>query len=690
MSSPQASTSKDYDDPMISSPSSSEESQHTVAIKKRKKNTIYTQKYNGQWEEVPEFKGWLESSKKGITFAHCKACNKDFVCGKSEIVKHSKGKQHLKLCKTVSKQTTLTDMTYLKEKKSLETKIKSAEIRFAAFAAEHNIAFNTFDHLSQVIRESFTDSEIAKNFSANRTKTTAIIKNVLGAYSFEKTVKLLQLNHFSLIVDESTDRGTIKSLAMVARVFDKNGVNDIFLGLLSVPDGTAEGLYNSIKHFFATFSIEYKKNMIGFASDGASTMMGIHNSLSTKLKADIPDLFLMKCVCHTFSLCANYACSKILDAVEQLCRELHTYLQYSFKRQTEFCEFQEFVKVKPHKILQLSQTRWLSLLSVVKRIIEQYDALKLYFTQEALAQKIVSAQNILNKLHDPSVKLYLYFLEFVLPFFVDLNVEMQSETVKIHKLYKKVETVLRSLLDCYLKKDYLDKTEIEKIEYRNPRFFLEIENIYLGAHVTSAVANNTHGLNTEELVQFRKCCLEFLIEGCSQIVKRFDNKNKATEILKQLSIISADEVMSKKCSSIAPLASNFSFGRSHLNQIDQEWRLLRNFDFDKFSDTEPIQEFWLKISKLKLGNDNPFCPNLCSFIFSILSLPHSSATVERIFSEINLNKTKIRNRLSPDTLCGILHTKSLLATSNCFNLTINPEMFQKFKSENLYGKKENQ
>lgn len=184
MSSSKASTSS-HDDLVPSSPSSSEESQRQHVANKRKGNTTCIQKYNRQWEEVPEFKGWLESSKKGITYGHCNVCNKDFVCGKSEIMKHSKGAKHLKLCKTiVGKQTILTDMPSLQQKKLLEVKTKSAEMRFAAFAAEHNIAFNAFDHLSQVIRESFTDSEIAKNFSANRTKVTAIITNVLDRIVF--------------------------------------------------------------------------------------------------------------------------------------------------------------------------------------------------------------------------------------------------------------------------------------------------------------------------------------------------------------------------------------------------------------------------------------------------------------------------------------------------------------------------
>jgi hypothetical protein len=102
-------------------------------------------------------------------------------------------------------------------------------------------------------------------------------------------------------------------------------------------------------------------------------------------------------------LCANYACEKLPGIVEELARDVHTFLQHSFKRQTEFSKFQEFIRVKPHKILQPSQRRWLSLHQVVARLLKQYDALVLYFTDQ-LSQKVNKAESILTRLRDPFVK----------------------------------------------------------------------------------------------------------------------------------------------------------------------------------------------------------------------------------------------------------------------------------------------
>lgn len=83
-------------------------------------------------------------------------------------------------------------------------------------------------------------------------------------------------------------------------------------------------------------------------------MMGVRHSLSVLLKNDVPDLFIMKCVCHSFALCASYACEKLPSEIEQTARDIYTFLKYSFKRQSDLVEFQNFLEIKPHKVLHPS------------------------------------------------------------------------------------------------------------------------------------------------------------------------------------------------------------------------------------------------------------------------------------------------------------------------------------------------
>lgn len=112
---------------------------------------------------------------------------------------------------------------------------------------------------------------------------------------------------------------------MVVRVTTEQGVKDMFLTLVPLESATASSLYEHIKSVFRDADIPYKEHMIEFAADGANVMMGVNNSLSTLLKKDIPNLFVIKCICHSFHLCDSYACKKLPRWVEDLARDTYNY-----------------------------------------------------------------------------------------------------------------------------------------------------------------------------------------------------------------------------------------------------------------------------------------------------------------------------------------------------------------------------
>lgn len=182
-----------------------------------------------------------------------------------------------------------------------------AEIRIAAFVAEHNIAIAAVDHLVALIKKLQLNEDSIKQLTCNRTKCTALINNVIGESSFESLVNNLRNQKFSLLVVESTDHSSIKNLAVVVRINNNFNISDNFLALLPVSDASAQNLYNTITDFFNSNAIPFKDKMIGFVADA---MMGSRHSLKTLLAKDIPTLFSMKCICHSLALCASYASAK--------------------------------------------------------------------------------------------------------------------------------------------------------------------------------------------------------------------------------------------------------------------------------------------------------------------------------------------------------------------------------------------
>lgn len=275
----------------------------------------------------------------------------------------------------------------------------------------------------------------------------------------------------------------------------------------------ADDIHGKIINFFKTYNIPYKENLIGFASDGTSVMAGQNNSVMTRLKAENKFIFLMKCICHSFNLCANYACKKLPRWVEDLARDVHNYIAGSPKRTAFYQEFQKFTETVAHKFLRPVQTRWLSLESVVLRLLEQYDALKLYFVDAVVNDMLLAAETILQKLNDPLLKPFLHFLKFILPIFNNLNREMQSTSPQIYHLRTKILGVYKIILECFIRRDLILNCAIEKIDYKNVHNFLKLEDIYVGAENCAFLSFPDNGI-TKEQEDFQNTMFRFLNRKC--------------------------------------------------------------------------------------------------------------------------------------------------------------------------------
>ncbi len=106
--------------------------------------------------------------------------------------------------------------------------VKEGELRLAAFIAEHDIPSSIADRLPKLMKTICKDSKIAENIKCGRTKATGLINNVTGKEYHEQLIQLLRENKFSLIVDESTDKGCVKHLCMVARTNDGDSITIFF------------------------------------------------------------------------------------------------------------------------------------------------------------------------------------------------------------------------------------------------------------------------------------------------------------------------------------------------------------------------------------------------------------------------------------------------------------------------------
>lgn len=123
-------------------------------------------------------------------------------------------------------------------------------------------------------------------------------------------------------------------------------------------------------------------------------MMGKNNYVSSRLKNDLLGITVPRCICHSLHLCASTACKQPPRVCEDLAKDVYGCFQNTAKRVAQLKGFQEFCHVEPHKLLKPPRTHWLSLHQVVKQMCTQWDALRLFVTDQWLKETLNAAENI--------------------------------------------------------------------------------------------------------------------------------------------------------------------------------------------------------------------------------------------------------------------------------------------------------
>jgi hypothetical protein len=120
------------------------------------------------------------------------------------LLEHSRTVKHIEnvnLNKTIKNvENNLTEL-----KLSHKDKVKRAEIKLAAFFAEHNISFCSIDHLIPILKDIYDDSKVMQDITLGRNKCRNIVKDILAKNVVEKIIYDLQPCRFSILIDKSTD-----------------------------------------------------------------------------------------------------------------------------------------------------------------------------------------------------------------------------------------------------------------------------------------------------------------------------------------------------------------------------------------------------------------------------------------------------------------------------------------------------
>lgn len=388
---------------------------------------------------------------------------------------------------------------------------------------------------------------------------------------------------------------------------------------------------------------------MGIGTDNASVMVGINNGVFAKLKQEIPHLILVRCLCHSLQLAVSAAAKEFLPRnLEFLIRETYDWFSRSSMRQSPYKELYKTINdgKEPLKIVQACQTRWLSIESAVSRIYSQWLELKTHFATTKVNERCFTAET-LHSMYANEIN-YAYIC-FLYPILSDIN--------KVNKLFESKDadhTVLYNELICLINmlvnKITLPGRKIDIFKQKIQDFV--DPKCYLGHRFERKICEmKEKGLPASEEEAVRSRCIQFIVKLIEEIKNRLPENLTIMQTINKISVNCALS-HNKDEESIINLLNHFNIrDKEFVAKVVDQWHQVHLFKWEKI---EKTKEFWSEVMEFRDCQGECRFKELAKFAFSILILPHSNADVERLFSSMNIIKTKQRNKMKLDLLTSIL------------------------------------
>ena len=425
--------------------------------------------------------------------------------GLHQIKRHCANiKKHCSRVQEVSSQPTIsTTVCSRAEARKLSDQVCCAELCFARFVVEHNLPFAVADHFNCLVPVMFPDSKIAAEFACARTKTAALITHALAPAANEPVLTALLTQPFTILCDGGNDNFEKKYFGIMVRFWDEQ-IRKVATRFLDAPVcniATGETLFNALAGVLETRNIPWK-NVIGFASDSASVMVGKRNSVLSRVIIQQPDVFSMGCICHLAALCAAAGLKKLPLSIDDLLIDVYYHFKNSSKRCEEFSIIlQEFDGIAPVRVLKHCSTRWLSLERAIKRLLILWPALYTYFDREIGKSDKQRVKRVAKALSNVETKLYCQFVSFALKPLNCVNVAFQTSASKIGTLQQDIRNLLRSFLSNFIRPELLAATSNEDIHtfsYESPSNQLSNDELGIGTAARLLLIENSDELEVLE------------------------------------------------------------------------------------------------------------------------------------------------------------------------------------------------
>jgi len=553
--------------------------------------------------------------------------------------------------------------------------VNQTELLFsiAKFLVENRLPNSMAPKILKFIQDTSQDYEqkVIEECSISKAIATRIISHCIFATIKEDLLQSLQQSAYSILVDESTDAHGASFLAVCVKYISHKNIKTPVTKLLTIVElgesQTSETLLQILDEEISSKSVKLQQNLVSIVTDQGANMAGRNDGLGARLQAKYPYILPIHDLSHIYNLICKSSIRSFPQEIIHMIKEISSYFNLSSQRRSKLKNIQkELGREKLVCIKEYTSVRWLSLVECLASIDDLWVPLDIYFERfgdEEEASSFTSKNyayihallilieklTFYNKIFQSQDIFYDQVLKYMEEGFVVFGRMVLKEGQGFEGIYNvPFETNNLTNLDDFL----LNVSEFKELWLLNyPEFN------YITADVESA----------DEVNAFYEDIRKFIVKILAEMKKRVPLDRP---VLRESSVVFLKRYSKEDWWFILRHFSNIlnpEETRACRNEIDRlaitykdleaEHRMLRN---------TPLQ-MWSELAEVY--------PQMAKLAKAVLVLPHSSASVERIFSQLKDFKTQKRNRLTTKNLEAALLSYQGFGGEE---ITISEEMIQKY------------
>ena len=540
-----------------------------------------------------------------------------------------------------------------------------AEIIATLQYTDQNTPFASADNLGPCYQQQFPDSQIAKNVAIGHGKMSYVVGHGLGPYFAKLNVNNLVAGNsfFTLHFDKTVTAQKQKQMDLLVRFWSEihNEVKVKYLTSIMFGHAKAADVVTEIMQALENLSLPFKL-MLSLGMDGPNVNKSILAKMNQlKKEKGYPELVQSprSCLIHVCHNSFRAGLKKYGSDAEELCLNLYYFISKSPARREDLLVIEEALGLDELVLLRHVQSRWLSLVPALQRVISMKAALvKLFVDELPKNDKNITKNDkywtIRNALESKEVEIQMEFLISIKPIFDEFLTKFQKEEPMIHLLYPNCEKLLKLTIGRLMKNNvYKDKRgeDLKKINVEKVEMQLTSDQFkQMQGHKVVTLMESTDtddNLNKRALlgmVSFYKAVIKYLQ----------DNLPLDNGLLKALTCLNPREQNSSKskeyCKTVASAMPCIT-GDEKV-KVGDEWIRYQEIEINGDDIQGHIDHFWHRIFNIpdKCGD---FFEVLPKMVKCALALCHSNADVERSLSTNKKIVTKSNTSLKPETLRGL-------------------------------------